>query len=180
MFNKMIQFKTMTKIATLIFVALIVFACKSTTSNKSLGGESINKTEGWMNDDTYEMVVAGAWDRARYFVEGEDDPEEGKDAKSSLLLQQDAKRSAITQAMRNFKEKMGAYVKSKTGVEDGKLIGDVIQSGLEGISIAPQAVKENYTKRYDARISFRFAAKGLKRTVDSIANQVLKKKNEGI
>ena len=170
----------MKKIIALCIFSIVFFACETTSNKGFKGGTKIKDAEGWMNDNTYEMVVVGAWDRARYYVEGEGDPEEGKDAKSSLLLQQDSKRSAMTQAMRNFKEKMGAYVKSKTGVEDGKLIGDVIQSGLEGVSIAPQAVKENYTKRYDARITFRFAAKGLKRTVDSIANQVLKKKNEGI
>ncbi|HMB02084.1 MAG TPA: hypothetical protein VKS21_13955 [Spirochaetota bacterium] len=169
----------MKKISILVslVLSLSLFISCGTTSNKNLGGESMRKTEGWVDGDTYEMVVVGTWDRSRYYVEG-NDPVEGKEAKPSLVLQQDAKTAAKVVAMRNFKEKMGAYIKSKTGVEDGKLIGDVIQSGLEGIVISPAAIEENYTPRFDARITYQFSADGLKKTVDSLANQVLKKKNK--
>lgn len=168
----------MKKLLSLLAIAAIVLSCK-TTSNKSLGGDTVTKAEGWQDDNTYEMVVIGMWDRARYYISGQT-AEEGKEAKPLIGLQQDAKTAAKLMAMRNFKEKMGAYIKSKTGVEDGKLIGDVIQSGLEGVVISPAALEENYTPEGDVRITYQFQAEGLKNTVDAIANEVLNKKNEGI
>ena len=163
----------------ILLMFAFITSCK-TTSNKDLGGESLKKTEGWIDDNTYEMVVVGAWDRSRYFVEGSGTPDEGKEAKSEILLMQDSKTAAKLVAMRNFKEKLGTYIKSKTGVEDGILIGDVIQSALEGVTIAPNAIKENYTPNHDVRITYQFSATGLKKTVDAAANRVLQKKNEGI
>ena len=168
----------MLKIISLFGVAILLASlvgCKTTSNKRFKGGETLTKTEGWKNDNTYELVVVGQWDREQYYIEG-DTPQEGKTAKASIGLQQDAKRAAQVGAMRNFKAKMGEYVKSKTGVEDGKLIGDVIESSLEGVSISPAAIKENYTANHDCRATFRFEAKNLKKVVDQMANTVLTKK----
>lgn len=159
-----------------LLLTLFVVSCKTTSNKRFKGGERITKSEGWKNDNTYELVVVGQWDRNRYYVEGET-PQDGKQAKSIIGLQADSKRAAQAVAMRNFKSKMGEYVQSTTGVEDGRLVGDIIETTLEGVSINPSALVENYTPGHDCRITFRFSAKNLKKTVDQMANAILNKKN---
>lgn len=169
------------KITFMMCVALLLMpsltSCKTTTNKRFKGGEKLTRTEGWKKNDIYEMVVVGQWDRDRYYIEGET-PQDGKRAKAPIGLQADSKRAAQVVAMRNFKAKMGEYVKSKTGVEDGRLIGDVIETGLQGVSISPSSIVENYTATHDCRITFQFSAKNLKKTVDDMANAILNKKNE--
>ena len=136
-------------------------------------------SEGWIDDNTYQLKISGMWDRERYYVEGTT-PVDGKEAKPSIMLRQDAKTAAKVQAMRNFQEKMGAQIKSKTGVEDGKLIGDVIQSAMSGVTISPMAVKEEYMESHDAMITYQFSSQGLRQLIDKVTAQILKQKNEGV
>jgi len=161
----------MKKITILLAAALI--------AGSFSGCKKASQSEGWMGPNKYRMVVVGAWDRERYYIEGQP-AVEGKEPKSAIMLRQDAKTAAKLVAMRNFKEKMGAQIKSKTGVEDGKLIGDVIQSALEGITVSPGAFKEEYTDMNDAMITYDFEAEGLQKVVDEMASSALKKKNEGM
>ncbi len=163
----------------MVGVALLLASlssCKTTSNKKFKGGEKLTKTEGWKNDSTYQLVVVGLWDRSQYYIEGET-PQDGKKAKSIIGLQADSKRAAQVKAMRDFKAKMGEVIKSRTGVDDGNLIEDVIESSLEGVSISPASLVENYTSGHDCRVTFEFSAKNLKKTVDDMANSVLNKKN---
>lgn len=165
----------MKQFITLLAIFALAVSCKSVGSNSKLGGASEDNTEGWLDDDTYVMVVVGQWNRDQYYIEGEE-AQDGKKAKSLLGLQADSKTAAKNLAMRNFSEKMKVEVKGKTGVEDGILIADVVQSGIDSTVIAPSAGKERYTERGDARITYTFHAKGLKKVVDKMAADVLKKR----
>ena len=162
----------MKKITILLALLFLIVSCK-TVKNKSLDGDTRSKQAGWIDGDTYALVVVGAWDRDRYYIEGET-AVSGKEAKSSLLLEDDAKRAATVKAMRDFLEKsVGAYVKSKTGVEDGKLIGDIIQSGVEGKVPSPIAGVEQYTAMHDCRITFTFKADGLEKIISDASERIL-------
>ena len=160
----------------IVLLLTLLAGCETTRNKKFKGGERLTKTEGWKNPSTYQLVVVGLWNRSQYYIEG-GTPQDGKKAKPAIGLQADAKRAAQVKAMRDFKAKMGEYLKSKTGVEDGKLIDDVIESSLEGVSISPASLEENYTATHDCRITFQFSARNLKKTVDDMANAILNKKN---
>lgn len=156
------------------------WACGGPGQNSSLGGKSQKNVEGWKDADTYICVTAGAWDRTRYYCEDKkdltDDDKKGKTAKSGLMLADDAKRAATVKATRDFLEKaIGAEIKSKTGVEDGALIADVIQSGVEGKSPTPTQLTINETPNFDVRITFEFKAKGLKALLAKATEDILKK-----
>ncbi|HBE04165.1 MAG: hypothetical protein A2096_08125 [Spirochaetes bacterium GWF1_41_5] len=157
----------------MLFAALAITACKQ-KGIRNLGGDQLVGREGWQNDDTFRMIVVGSWDRKLYYIEGKD-AEEGKQSKSLIVLQQLSKRSAQVESARNFREKMGVYIKSKTGVEDSTLIGDVIQSSMEGITIMPAALEESYTPMGDVEVLFEFKSKGLKKVIDDAAKAVLAK-----
>lgn len=164
----------MKKIITTLVVLALVISCKTTSNKKFDGGESITKAEGWQDENTYQLVVVGTWDRARYYIEGEETEEEGKEAASAIRLQQMAKTTAQTIAKRNFLEKVaGSMIKSKTGVEDGKLVGDVIQSEVAGKVPSPSAIVENYTPRNDVRITYQFQADGLKSLIEAQVEKII-------
>ena len=178
MINKM---KMINKIFFLAVSLLLVFsllAC-NTTKKKQLGsGTTVIETdEGWIDNNTYKMQVYGQWDRSRYYIEDKEE-ELGKTAKPFYGLREDAKTAAKIRAMRNFKEKMLAYIVSESKVENSQLISDLIESSLQGIIIAPQSVKETYSKSHDAIILFHFQAKGLKRIIDAAVQETLKKTNK--
>ena len=149
------------------FVSTLVISC---------GGTKL----GWIDENTYRLKVAAQWDRERYYIEGQQaNPD--KEAKPSIILRQLSERAAQVQAMRNFQEQMGSMIKSKTGVEDGKLIGDVIQAQMSGVTIAPNPVGEpEFTEMHDAIVVYDFKATGLQMIIDKAKNEVLKKKNEGV
>ena len=168
----------MYKLIYIILITLLVMSCSTTSNNKFRGGDTQRNQSGWKNDNTYEMVTVGGWDRERYYMEGTE-VKEGKKAKSELLLREDAKVAAIQKAKREFLEKVvGAYVKSETGVEDGSLTGDIIKSLVDGVVPSPISLKENYTKGGDVRITFQFTAQNLKKIISDAANKILKEKNQ--
>ena len=149
----------------LVAISLILFIeCRTvgSTNTRFRGGKTESDTEGWIDKNTYRLVVVGLWNRDEYYIEGKKEIVE-KEAKSPLGLKQDAKTAAKLIAMRNFQEKMGTYIKSKTALNKGKLINDEIKSTLEGITISPTAVKENYTADHDVRITYEFSTKGLRK-----------------
>jgi hypothetical protein len=163
-------------------LAAFVISCGGPGNNpKFKGGENRKGSEGWKDENTFVSVTVGLWDRNRYFSEDKkatlsDDDKKGKTQKSSLGLQDDSKRAATVKAMRDFLEKaVGAEIKSKTGVEDGALIADVIQSGVEGKVPSPAALDENYTPENDCRITFEFKADGLKKIISKATEDILKK-----
>ncbi len=158
-------------------VVLVLSSCVDTSGGATQsGGEKRVNQEGWIGTDKYVLNTVGLWDRNRYYISG-GTAEAGKTAKPSIGLQNDAKRAAQLGAMRNFLEKaVGASIKSKTGTEDGALIADVIQSGVEGKVPQPEAKTENYTPENDCRVVFVFEAKGLKKIIDDATAEILKKK----
>ena len=141
------------------------------------GGRTEIGREGWVDKNTYVLVVSGQWDRKRYY--NEDSPKDGdietKEGKPSIILEQLAKRAAMEQAKRDFLEKVvGAALKSKTGTADGKLLEDVIQSDVTGKVPSPSTIKSQYTKNHDVRVTFQFSARGLKERVDKMVDKVIK------
>ena len=167
--------KSILLIFTLLFFIGLT-SCKTTSNKRIKGGETLTRTEGWKNKNTYELVVIGIWDRTQYYTDGQE-VDEDKIYKPIIGLQADAKRAAQLVAMRNFKAKMGEYIQSQTGVEEGRLISDTIDSSLEGVSINPHSIKENYTPQNDCRVTFQFTANNLKNVIDKIATDILKKKS---
>lgn len=171
--------KHLNKIGALVVTAALFFVASCVASgNQSAGGDRRKNQEGWKDANTYVMVVVGGWDRSRYYIQGKE-PEAGKQAKSAIMLQDDSKTAAKNKAMRNFLEKViGAEVKSKTGVEDGALIADVIQSGLEGKIGSPSAIEENYTPENECRITYEFSAQGLKKLISDRTAEIMKKQGK--
>lgn len=163
-------------------MAAFVVSCGEPGSGNTgfKGGENKKGMEGWKDKDTFISVTVGLWDRNRYYPESKastlsDDEKKGKTAKSMLGLQDDSKVAAKTKAMRDFLEKaVGAEIKSKTGVEDGALIADVIQSGVQGKVPSPAAIDENYTPDGDCRITYEFKGDGLKKIISSATEAILK------
>ncbi|BBM89625.1 hypothetical protein COTS27_01331 [Spirochaetota bacterium] len=177
--NKLVAIKWMLLVAS---VLVMVLSCSKTASGRlGRGTKTIISNEGWVNANTYQMVVYGQWNRDAYYVEGEKKPKAafGKKPKPLYGLREDAKIAAKVKAMRNFKEKMVAYVKSATKVENSELLNDVIETSLRGVIIAPQAVKEEYSKQHDASVTYLFEANDLKRIVDDAIRETLRRFNEG-
>ena len=165
-------------IVLLLAVSWLLVGCQSATRKRvGAGATVIESEEGWLNKDTYRMWVAGSWDRKRYYVEGEEE-EIDKEPKSMFILRGLSKTSAKVKALRNFKEKMVTYVESESQVENDTLVNDVITSSINGVVIAPQAVKEEYSAKGDANVLFHFTAKGLKQNVDKAIQETVKRYRE--
>ncbi len=141
------------------------------------GGRSTTGTEGWKNNDMYVLVVSGQWDRKKYYIEESKNANtEGKEAKPGIILEQISKRAAKEQAKRDFLEKVvGSFLEAKTGTKNGKLIEDVIQSGVSGKIPSPISTKERYTKNHDARITFIFQSKNLKNRINKSVDKIIQK-----
>ena len=148
-------------------------ACdKRESAFKKGGGKSYAVKDGWINNDTYQVTVIGLWDRSRYYLEGADSVR-GKEPKSEFGLQEDSKLAAKVKAMREFREKLGAYITSTSEVKDGKLASDLIKSKVEGGTIVPQLMKETYSANNDCRAVYQFKAKGLKKLIDKLGKESL-------
>ena len=63
--------------------------------------------------------------------------------------------------------------KEKTQVKDGILVSDKVTASLEGVTIAPQEITIEYSKRYDANVLYQFKAKNLKKIIDNIVKETL-------
>lgn len=153
----------------LALLSILVVSCKSSPEQLSDDGIEFETDEGWVGSDVYRMWVYGEWDRNRYYIEGveeDTDVAKGKTPRSIFGLREDSKTAAKVKAMRNFKEKMIADIQSDTLVRNSKLVSDIIESKLEGVTIAPEAVREQYSERGDANILFNFRAEDLKDYVE--------------
>ncbi len=162
----------------LLAVSWLLVGCQSATKKRvGAGATVIESEEGWLNKDTYKMWVAGSWDRNRYYVEGEEE-EIDKEPKSMFILRGLSKTAAKVKALRNFKQKMISYVESESQVENDTLVNDVITTSIGGVTIAPQAVKEEYSAKGDANVLYYFTAKGLKQNVDKAVQETVKRYRE--
>ncbi len=162
----------------MIISLFFVIACKSNTK-KRIGDKAtvIDSEEGWLDKNTYQMWVIGSWDRNRYYIEGQEE-EIDKEAKSIFVLRNLSKTAAKVQALRNFKERMLTYIASESQVENATLVNDQVNAYVTGVTISPQAVKEEYSARGDANVLFHFSAKGLKQNVDKAIQETVKRYRE--
>ena len=157
-------------------ILLVITSCASSVGRNAAfkGGTTISGTEGWKDKHTYVLVVSGQWDRSRYYVEDEEEPKEGKEAKPGIVLEQNALRAAQEQAKRDFLEKViGSSLKAATGTVNGKLVDDVINSGVSGKVSSPIAVVSQYTKRHDVRVTYQFKARNLKDLIDDAVKNII-------
>lgn len=178
------NFQNKFKILFLIFTAismLFLGSCKSKPKVIGDSGIEVESKEGWLNDSTYQMWVYGEWDRDRYYIEGEEEDLEtsrGKTPKSIFGIREDSKTAAKVKAMRNFKEKMISEVQSETQVENSKLVSDIIESSLSGVTIAPESIREQYSERGDANILFNFKADDLRQYVENAIKETVQRYKE--
>ncbi len=169
-------------VGAIVVLAMFTAACSKTGSGRlGKGTTTFTAQEGWINANTYQMVVYGQWDRSAYYEEETKPPANtfGLQPKPMFGLREDAKTAAKIRAMRNFKEKMVTYIQSASRVENAALVSDVVSTALKGVVIAPQSVKEEYSKRHDASITFHFEAASLKQIVDAAVQTTLNRFNEG-
>ncbi len=157
---------------------LVFIGCQSNTA-KRVGDRAtvIQSDEGWVDNNTYRMWVIGSWDRGQYYIEGSE-AQIDKEAKSIFVLRNLSKTAAKVQALRNFKERMLTYVESESRVENATLVQDEITASLNGVTIAPQAVEEEYSANGDANILYHFSAQGLKQSVDKAIQETVKRYRE--
>ncbi len=166
-----------------IFLLMLVILNSCKAKNKPLGkGTSvIISNEGWVDDNSYQMVVYGQWDRSAYYEESKGKASDAlQKARPYFGLREDAKTAAKVKAMRNFKEKMLSFVESESRVENSELLYDVVTAHLRGLVIAPQVLREEYSKSHDASITFLFTAEGLRAIVDDAVQVTLRRFDEDV
>ena len=165
----------------LFLMVTLFFSCKSTSKKKAGSDiskvnfiETVNFKNQWLDDNTYVLSTIGAWDRTRYYQENKEEVDD-KEARSLLLLRNDAKIAAGEKAKRDFLEQVvGSKLESYKETENGKLIIDKIKSEVVGYVPSPIPVKADYIDTGDVQMTYKFQAKNLRKIVTKTIEKILK------
>ena len=113
-------------------------------------GESI-KTEGWIDDDTFQISAAGVPTQTLTNV---------------VQRKESAKRSAILNAWYQVIEKfVGSKIEGAAGMKDFELTGIAVSQELKSIVKGGSAKKVTWDDDQNCEVIFEVKAKGLKRKV---------------
>ena len=137
---------------------LALFACTSPSERSQLAGETTDyETEGWLNDDTFQVKAIGAPSaKAKGFVKRRTQSEE----------------AALLSAQKRVVELLvGADVRGASGSQDGESTGVVVTKELEGFLKGGAIVRKSFDTNDNCEIVYRVHADGLKDQAESLAKK---------
>jgi hypothetical protein len=139
----------------LILTAGIVFTLTSCASQKLGGtveGETF-KTEGWIDDDTYQIATAGV---------------ATKTLTNIVQRKQSAQRAAILNAQFQVIEKFkGSSIKGVSGMENYESTGIAVAQELQAITKGGSVKSVKWDDEQNCEIIYEVHAKGLKKKVSA-------------
>lgn len=143
-------------IFTLILATGLVVALTSCSSSKKIGGtvegESYT-TEGWIDDDTYQLAAAGVATKTLTNV---------------VQRKESSKRAAILNAQYQIIEKFkGSKIEGASGMENFEMTGIAVAQELKAIAKGGSVKKVTWDEEQNCEIIYIVHAKGLKKKVSA-------------
>ncbi|MDH5719967.1 MAG: hypothetical protein OEZ13_05015 [Spirochaetia bacterium] len=149
--------KTLITVFTAVMLsAFMLFsgACGGTQESQ-LDGDSYT-TEGWLDDDTFQVVALGA---------------PAPDAKGLVKRKTQAKEAALLSAQKRVVELfVGARIAGASGSDSGESTGIAITKEFEGLVKGGEIAKITYDEEHNCEIVYRVRAENLKDRVESGAS----------
>lgn len=146
---------TIVTLSILLISLSFFFACGG--ADTMIKGESYEKREGWIDENTYQVVAIGL-------------PMEGID--SEMQKRSTARDAAIIKAQSRVIEKfVGAEITGKAATENSRLLGEVIKKEFSGVIRSGDVVKETYNEQGECEIFYRVTGKDLKKNVEAKVSQ---------
>ena len=147
-------------IGVVLFSSLLLWllACTSPSERSQLAGETTDyETEGWLDDDTFQVRAIGAPSRK---------------AKGFVKRRTQSEEAALMSAQKRVVELLvGADVRGASGSQDGEATGIVITKEFEGFLKGGAIIRKSFDPNDNCEIVYRIHADGLKDQAESLAKK---------
>lgn len=154
--------KSLRKIMITALPLLLVFAwagaCGKSTQSTMLKGETQDyQTEGWLDDNTFQVRGLGA---------------PNPNAKGFVRRRTQAKEAALLAAQKRVVELLvGAKISAASGSDSGESTGVAITKELDGIIKGGAIVKTTYDQEDNCEVTYRIHSNGLKKKAETMASK---------
>ncbi|RME92400.1 MAG: hypothetical protein D6767_03290 [Candidatus Hydrogenedentota bacterium] len=140
-----------------ILVTFVFAQCKSSPQRSQLKDGQSYTTEGWLDDDTFQVRALGA---------------PNPNAKGFVRRRTQAKEAALLAAQKRVVELLvGAKLSAASGSDSGESTGIAISKELDGVIKGGSIVKTTYDSEDNCEITYRVHAKGLKKMAQAKASK---------
>ena len=138
----------------ILLVSTGMMFCKTTTTDTLLEGNTKTyKSEGWLDDDTFQVKAIGA---------------PHPDAEGKVKRKTQSKQAALLAAQARIIELMiGSRIQSATASLDGESTGVAVSKEFEGMLKGGEVVQETYDSEDNCELIYRIYRKGLKKRAET-------------
>lgn len=138
-----------------IFALALTLGCSSSPNSSMIDGDSF-QTEGWLDEDTFQVRTLGA-------------PNVG--ATRYVQRRTQASEAALLSAQKRLIELLvGAEIQGACGSDSGESTGCAIVKEFQGHLKGGVIVKKTFDKDDNCEIVFRTRAKGLRKMAETLAS----------
>ena len=142
----------------LISLMLLLVSCSDPATRSLLKGSSSNyETEGWVDDDTFQVRTLGA---------------PNPKSKGFVRRRTQAEEAALLNAQKRIIELIvGAEVSGRSGSDSGELEEVKLSKKLSAVIRGGTVVNKSFDEDDNCSITFRIRASGLKAKVEALVTQ---------